>query len=68
MPRPEAQAIVKALCTEDAPLQEAATARFPDLDLADIFDPAASLGTAPDEARAFAEKAAEVARESAGTS
>lgn len=56
MPRPEAQAQVKALCQEVAghgSLKEAALARWPDLDPA-LFDPAQRMGVAPAEARAFA--------------
>lgn len=57
MPRPEAQAAVKALCQEviatGGHLRDAALARWPDLD-ATLFDPACQMGTAPAEARAFA--------------
>lgn len=53
MPRPEAQATVKALCARTAPggpsLSELVAAEFPGLALPDT-----TLGTAPDEARAFA--------------
>ncbi len=57
MPRPEAQARVKALCAEvsehGGDLLALAAARWPELDLS----PAGGLGTAPAEARAFAEAA-----------
>ncbi|MGA0542457.1 lyase family protein [Neotabrizicola sp. VNH66] len=56
LPRPEAQARIKALCANARPggpsLQTLAAEAFPGLDLS-----AAGLGTAPDEARAFAEAA-----------
>jgi 3-carboxy-cis,cis-muconate cycloisomerase len=58
MPRPEAQATVKALCREaeatGASLLTLAEARWPDLG----FSTTDSLGTAPAEARAFAARAA----------
>ncbi|MEC8040892.1 MAG: adenylosuccinate lyase family protein, partial [Pseudomonadota bacterium] len=56
MPRPEAQAAVKALCQslDQTHLAEATAAAYPDLEIADIFDPAQQLGQAPAEARAFA--------------
>lgn len=58
MPRPEAQAAVKALCkeaqAEGTPLARLVAARWPEHDLAAAFDPAAYLGIAPTEARAFA--------------
>lgn len=57
MPRPEAQAKIKALCKEalagDTSLQSLITRDFPDLDLA----AADGLGTAPADARAFAKAA-----------
>lgn len=58
MPRPEAQAAVKALClrahdTGDS-LAALAAEAWPDHDLSPLFSPEAQLGTAPDEARAFA--------------
>jgi 3-carboxy-cis,cis-muconate cycloisomerase len=57
MPRPEAQAAVKRLAAQvretGTPLPDLARAEWPDLP-ADLFAPAAALGTAPDEARAFA--------------
>ncbi|GGL51352.1 lyase family protein [Wenxinia marina] len=62
MPRPDAQAAVKAMCKDVAAgagsLPDLARARWPDLDLSSAFDPAAQLGTAPAEARAFAARAA----------
>ena len=62
MPRPEAQAQVKALClalTENGQdLRQAAQARWPDLPDA-LFDPARHMGQAPDEARAFARAVAQ---------
>ncbi|MBV0912701.1 class-II fumarase/aspartase family protein [Anianabacter salinae] len=61
MPRPEAQAEVKALCqqvqTSGTPLPDLAAARWPDQDLSALFTPEASLGTAPADARAFARAA-----------
>src|SRR5690606_37136502 len=58
MPRPEAQAAVKALCAEalasGTQLLDLAARRWPDLGLS----AAGSLGTAPAEARAFAARAA----------
>ena len=58
MPRPKAQAAVKALATEvretGGSLADAAAEAYPDLSLSDIFDALAQLGTAPVEARAFA--------------
>lgn len=54
MPRPEAQARIKALCAqardEGRPLPDLVRQAFPALDLS----AAGGLGTAPDEARAFA--------------
>lgn len=56
MPRPEAQAVVKALCQDIAQtgesLEDAALRRFADHDLTAAFQP--NLGSATDEARAFA--------------
>ncbi len=61
MPRPDAQAAVKALCQQalaaGTPLADLARARWPEADLAGVFDPAAQLGQAPAEARAFAQAA-----------
>ncbi|MFP4328572.1 MAG: lyase family protein, partial [Paracoccaceae bacterium] len=57
MPRPEAQAAVKALCraADEAgtPLETLARREYPGLDPA-LFDPARHLGTAPQDARRFA--------------
>lgn len=57
MPRPEAQAAIKALCQQamagGGSLPDLVARDFPDLDLA----AAGGLGTAPDEARAFARDA-----------
>jgi 3-carboxy-cis,cis-muconate cycloisomerase len=57
MPRAEAQAEVKGLArtvaAEGGHLRDAALAKWPDLDPG-LFDPAAQLGQAPAEARAFA--------------
>ena len=60
MPRPEAQAAVKALCQDVAgggSLKDRATKHWPDLDLAPVFDAANQLGEAPDIARRFAKAA-----------
>ena len=58
IPRPEAQRVTKSLCEEArdtaTPLRELATRDFPDIDLEALFTPEAQLGTAPEEARAFA--------------
>ncbi|RFP86842.1 adenylosuccinate lyase family protein [Rhodobacteraceae bacterium 63075] len=60
MPRPEAQAAAKALCLEAQEtgkcLETLARESHPDLDTAQIFDPEAQLGSAPAEARAFADE------------
>jgi len=60
MPRPEAQAAVKAMAQEarstGTPLSTLAFADWPDLP-PDLFHAAAALGSAPAEARAFAKKA-----------
>ena len=57
MQRPQAQSEVKALCAEaqktGASLQTLARAAHPDLS-PDLFDPAATMGHAPDAARSFA--------------
>ncbi|PRX35276.1 3-carboxy-cis,cis-muconate cycloisomerase [Meinhardsimonia xiamenensis] len=59
MPRPEAQAAVKRLCARvretGTPLRRLARAEWPQIDLSAAFDPRANLGTAPQDARAFAE-------------
>jgi len=71
MPRPEAQALVKAMCAEviatGTPLADLAAARFPGTDWAAELA-GAGLGTAPDEARAFAAavRAAGAARAAGG--
>ncbi|MCE8548235.1 adenylosuccinate lyase family protein [Ruegeria pomeroyi] len=58
LPRPEAQAAVKALCAESmesrVPLRDLIARDWPQLDAAALTDPARQLGAAPDEARAFA--------------
>lgn len=58
MPRPKAQAAVKALCAEAGesgrPLAELAAEAHPDIDLAGVFDAGAGLGLAPEDARCFA--------------
>ncbi|MDE3122115.1 MAG: adenylosuccinate lyase family protein [Paracoccaceae bacterium] len=58
LPRPEAQAAVKALTREardtGTPLPTLAAREFPDIDWARRLTPAAQLGHAPAEARAFA--------------
>ena len=58
LPRPEAQAAIKALCKEagasGADLAALAMQAYPDLDLAPVFDAAAQMGHAPDEAGRFA--------------
>jgi 3-carboxy-cis,cis-muconate cycloisomerase len=60
MPRPEAQAAVKALCADaiarQTPLVDLAQAAYPDLP-ASCFEPLAQAGQAPAEARAFAQRA-----------
>lgn len=65
MPRPEAAEIAGALAAETratgTPLPELARARYPDLP-AGLFDPAAQLGTAPGDARAFARAVRDTAR------
>ena len=66
MPRPEAEARIKALCGEAlarrVPLGRLVAEAFPGLDLA----PAAPLGCAPDEARGFADAALAFARPAPG--
>ncbi|WP_264211225.1 class-II fumarase/aspartase family protein [Leisingera thetidis] len=60
MPRPDAQAAVKALCQEaqaaQTPLRELVARDYPDLDAAALFDPARQMGCAPWEAMQFAKK------------
>ncbi|MGI3170306.1 lyase family protein [Pseudooceanicola sp. C21-150M6] len=59
MPRPEAQAAVKALCkqviAEGGELADAARARFPEAGLTGIFEAETQMGDAPEQARAFAQ-------------
>lgn len=59
MPRPEAQSRIKALCAVSqaggGSLPDLVAREFPDIDL----DPKAGLGTAPSDARAFADLAAQ---------
>ena len=61
MPRPEAQAAIKALCgkaaASGADLAALAAAAYPDLDLAPVFEPSNQMGQAPAEARHFAQAA-----------
>ena len=60
MHRPQAQAITKTLCRqaqdEGAELKDIAFAAYPDLPT-DLFDPAKSLGLAPQEAQFFVARA-----------
>lgn len=62
LPRPKAQAEVKALCkraiSEGTDLAALARTTFPDLALDDIFDPARQMGQAPAIARHFAQTVA----------
>ncbi|WP_158971786.1 class-II fumarase/aspartase family protein [Chachezhania sediminis] len=57
LPRPAAQAAVKALSREaletSTPLKRLVARDWPDLDTDALFDPLAQAGTAPTEARAF---------------
>jgi 3-carboxy-cis,cis-muconate cycloisomerase len=57
MPRPDAQAAVKELCTQaralNAPLSRMATKRWPDQDFGPLFTPQAQLSDAPSEADRF---------------
>lgn len=59
MPRPEAQQAVKTLCQQaretSAPLMDLARKTWPDLPEA-LFDPIAQIGTAPQDARRFADQ------------
>lgn len=61
MPRPQAQEQVKTLCQDTRktgiPLARLAAERWPEYETAPLFAPQAQLGTAPAEARAFAEAA-----------
>lgn len=58
MPRPEAQALVKRLCSQvleqDTSLPKLIAQSYPDIDWSVITTPAAQLGDAPQQARAFA--------------
>ena len=58
MSRPDAQAAVKTLCKEaiasGAELADVAGRAYPDLAIADIFDPAQQMGDAPAQAHDFA--------------
>ncbi|MFD3191167.1 lyase family protein [Sedimentitalea sp. HM32M-2] len=58
MPRPAAQAAVKTLCRaaldSATPLADLAARDHPDLEAADLFDPAQQMGQAPAQARRFA--------------
>ncbi len=62
MPRPEAQAETKRLCTlareTGRPLSDHAQDAYPDL-AANLFDPAEALGQAPQEAHSFAKATAQ---------
>jgi len=57
MPRPDAQAAVKALCidarTTRTPLAEQVARDHPQLDVGHLFDPAQQMGQAPTDARRF---------------
>ncbi|MEX0305399.1 MAG: adenylosuccinate lyase family protein [Leisingera sp.] len=67
MPRPDAQAAVKALCQEaqatQTPLQQLAARDYPDLNTDALFDPSQQMGRAPWEALQFARKAEELGDE-----
>jgi len=60
MPRPEAQAAVKTLCAaarqSGQSLRALVMRDHPEIDLGPIFDPARTLGTAPEDARGFAQR------------
>ena len=62
--RPEAQDAVKRLCAEsleqNRSLPELVAKNYPDIDWAAITTPAAQLGDAPDQARAFAARVREL--------
>lgn len=64
MPRPDAQAAVKALCQEaqgsQTPLRELVARDYPDLNTAALFDPAQQMGRAPWDALQFAKRAEEL--------
>jgi len=57
MPRPQAQALVKQLCTEavaqGVALPELVAQQFPEIDWNEITTPAAQLGEAPEQAHRF---------------
>ena len=57
MPRPEAQAAIKALAGEagktGADLADLARAAYPDVPMEDVFAPESQMGHAPEDARAF---------------
>jgi len=59
MPRHEAQAAIKSLVKQGKNLESLVREAYPHARLDHVFDPRAQLGTAPDEARAFARKARE---------
>lgn len=62
-PRPEAQALVKALCREardsQVPLADLVRRDHPDIDAAALFSPVRQMGTAPADAGRFADRVAE---------
>ncbi|WP_027235316.1 class-II fumarase/aspartase family protein [Leisingera caerulea] len=64
IPRPDAQAAVKALCQEaqgsQTPLRELVARDYPDLNAAALFDPAQQMGRAPRDALQFAKRAEEL--------
>lgn len=64
MPRPKAQAQVKALCQQvianGGHLKDAAQAAFEGVDLAPVFGPEGQLGDAADQARSFAVEASQL--------
>lgn len=64
IPRPDAQAAVKALCREAhstlTPLRELVARDYPDLDAAALFDPSHQMGRAPWDALQFAKRAGEL--------
>jgi len=66
LPRPDAATLVKGLCArlneDGATLEDLARREILGHDLTGVFDPAAQLGTAPAEARAFAETALALAK------
>lgn len=66
LPRPDAQTLVKGLCArlidEETTLSELAAREIVGHDLAGVFEPAAQMGAAPDEARDFAGAALRLAK------